>query len=238
MKLLLGSGGLSTEARKQAWISKMDEFLGSIRNVLFVPYAGGDYDKYVEMIKERGLCAGRDLRGIHEFPSARTAVEQCDSIFVGGGNTFRLLAELYRQDLMPLIRRRVQEGLPYLGISAGSNVAGPTIMTTNDMPITMPPSLEALGLFPYQINPHYFSGRFFFESQGTLIPYAGETRDDRLREFHEMNTTPIIGIYEGSWLSYERRRIALGGDQPRARVFNRGERVREFEGAQDLTGLV
>ncbi len=238
MRVLLGSGGLSTELRRMAWVTKMDSFLGSVKRVLFVPYALADYERYTEMVKERGLSAARELVGIHKFPNPRAAIMEADAIFVGGGNTFRLLDQLYRLDLLTAIRAKVLKGMPYLGISAGSNLAGPTIMTTNDMPIVMPPSFQALSLFPYQINPHYFSGRFFFESEHQLIPYAGETRDDRIREFHEENTTPVIGITEGSWLSFVQGRIHLGGHEAKARVFNRGQTPRDFAGEVELTGLV
>jgi dipeptidase E len=148
-------------------------------------------------------------------------VERAEAIFVGGGNTFRLLAELYRLDLLDVIRQRVHEGMPYLGISAGCNVACPTIKTTNDMPITLPPDLRALGLVPFQINPHYYFGQTFLQQGETYVPHFGETRDDRLREFHEMNDTPVIGLWEAGVLRVEGARMWLDGAP--ARIFHKGQ---------------
>ena len=120
--------------------------------VLFVPYALADHDGYVRLMTERGLNAGYELDGIHRHADPVAAVHEAEAIFVGGGNTFRLLAALYRLGLLDPIRERVRGGLPYLGVSAGTNVACPTIRTTNDMPIVQPPSLDALGLVPFQVN--------------------------------------------------------------------------------------
>ena len=239
MKLLLGSGGLSTKERQDVWRAETDRFLGAAQRILFVPYALKDYDKYTEAMTARGFHAGREFVGIHRMQDAVQAVRAAEVIYVGGGNTFRLLAELYRQGLVDVIRERVRFGsCLYVGISAGTNVCGPTIKTTNDMPITMPPTLDALNLFPYQINPHYFAGQFYFKSGSELVPYAGETRDDRLREFHEMNTSPIVGLWEGSCLIYDGVSIHLGGHEPRARIFRRGTVPQDYAGPLDLSGVI
>jgi dipeptidase E len=168
--------------------------------VLFIPYALADHDAYVRVIQERGLDAGYRIDGIHTHRDPIAAVGEAPALFVGGGNTFRLLAELYARGLLEPIQQRVREGMPYLGISAGCNVAGPTIKTTNDMPITWPPSLEALGLVGFQVNPHYFTGQTFVKRDDTYHEHFGETRDDRLREFHEMNATPVVGLWEAGTL--------------------------------------
>jgi dipeptidase E len=191
--------------------------------VLFVPYALRDHDAYVEAMKTRGFAAGRDLVGIHREPSPREAVRKADAIYVGGGNSFRLLEALYRLDLIDEVRDRVRSGdLPYVGVSAGTNMACPTMKTTNDMPIVQPPSFNSFGLIPFQINPHYFSGPIHFETPQGLIKYAGETRDDRLREFHEMNDMPVLGLWEGTVLKFENARYHLIG-QAGARWFKKGE---------------
>jgi dipeptidase E len=149
MKLLLGSGGLRTTERVQFFTEQVRSFFGPISRLLFVPYALMDHDGYVHKLIERSLHAGYQVEGIHRHADPVTAIRSAEGLFVGGGNTFRLLAELYRHGLLEVIRERVRAGLPYLGVSAGTNVACPTIKTTNDMPITQPPSLDALGLIPF-----------------------------------------------------------------------------------------
>lgn len=239
MKLLLGSGGLSSQERQEAWKIESDRFLGAAQRILFIPYALQDYDKYAEAMLMRGFHVGREFLSIHRVQDPMQAVRSAEAIYIGGGNTFRLLAELYRQGLVEIIRERVRkESCLYIGISAGTNVSGPSIKTTNDMPITMPPTLEALNLFPHQVNPHYFSGQFYFKRGEDLIPYAGETRDDRIREFHEMNTGPVIGLWEGSFLRYDGNLVTLGGHEPRARIFRRGMAPQDYVGAQDLSGVI
>ena len=146
MRILLGSGGFRTPDRVALLRDEMRSFFGAVRRLLFVPYAVGGHDAYVEEIARRGLDAGYDLDGLHVHPDPAAAVRRAEGIFVGGGNTFRLLDALYRHGLLEPIRQRVREGTPYLGVSAGGNVACPTIKTTNDMPIVQPPAFAALGL--------------------------------------------------------------------------------------------
>ena len=220
MKLLLGSGGCRTEQRIDRLCQQMRQHFGEIEKILFLPYALADHDRYVEMLNGRVLNAGYILDGIHHHRDPVKAVESAEGIYVGGGNTFRLLATLYRHQLLDPIRERVQNGLPYLGVSAGTNVACPTIQTTNDMPITMPPSFEALGLFPFQINPHYFDGHTFVKQDEKYHEHFGETRDERISEFHEMNETPVIGLWEGGILKVVDEKVQLIGTS--ARVFHRG----------------
>ena len=118
---------------------------------------------------------------------------------------------LYEFDLLDVIRERVQGGMPYFGASAGANITCPTIMTTNDMPIIYPPSFDALNLIPFQINPHYLSGSFFMEKDGEYVAHRGETRDQRLNEYHQLNKTPVLGMYEGSILRISNKQITLTG---------------------------
>jgi len=221
MRLLLGSGGFRTPERVTLLSTTMRSFFGSIDRLLFIPYALKDHDGYVATMVERGINAGYSLDGIHRHADPRQAVREAPGIFIGGGNTFRLLDTLYRLDLLPLIRERVLAGMPLQGISAGCNVACPTIMTTNDMPIVQPPSLKATGLVPFQINPHYFEGQTFLLHNGAYVPHFGETRDDRLREFHEMNDTPVIGLWEAGLLRIENGTMELIGTS--ARLFRKGQ---------------
>jgi dipeptidase E len=160
------------------------------------------------------------------------AVEQAEGIYVGGGNTFRLLDSLYRLNLLEPIHRRARDGMPYLGVSAGCNVACPTIKTTNDMPICQPPSLDALNLVPFQVNPHYYEGANWVKHGDTFVEHFSETRDDRLREFHEMNATPVIGLWEGGILRIENGAIRLIGTK--ARLLRKGQPAVDFEPGADL----
>lgn len=221
MKVLLCSGGLRVEPRVRAFVTEVRAFLGGVSKVLFVPYALADHDAYVRTIVERGLHAGYELDGIHKYPDARLAVRSAQAIYMGGGNTFRLLSDLYRFDLLDVIRERVRAGMPYVGISAGTNVACPTIKTTNDMPITHPPSLNALGLVPFQVNPHYFSGATYRKEGDAYVEHFGETRDDRLREFHELNDMPVIGLWEGGMLRVVDGKVELLATP--ARIFRKGQ---------------
>jgi len=220
MRILLGSGGFRTEDRLRNLRTRLIAHLGPIDTILFIPYALHDHDKYVQTMIERGVNAGYDLVGIHRCPDPRRAVEDAEAIFIGGGNTFRLLNALYQHDLLDAIRTRVRAGVPYVGISAGTNVACPTIMTTNDMPIVQPPSFNALGLVPFQVNAHYYTGVNWVKHGETFVEHFGETRDDRLREFHEMNDTPVIGLWEGGVLLCDDATVTLH-DAP-ARVFRKG----------------
>lgn len=204
--------------------SEIVDFLGTVRQALFVPFALQDHASYAAKARAAFRGMGCDLESLHESPSAEDAIRRTPALFVGGGNTFRLLAALYRLDLLPLIRARVAEGMLYCGASAGSNLAGPTIRTTNDMPIVEPRSLEALGLVRFQINPHYLD-----PAPGSL--HMGETREERLRQFHEENDAPVVGLREGAMLRVEGRRVLLRGIAG-ARIFRRGrDPVEESPGA-------
>jgi dipeptidase E len=220
MRLLLGSGGFRTPERVALLAGQMRSLFGPVGRLLFVPYALADHDGYLRSMVERGLHAGYELDGIHRHPDPRQAVGEAEAVFVVGGNTFRLLDALYRFGLLEVIRERVRQGLPYLGVSAGCNVACPTIQTTNDMPIVQPPGFAALGLVPFQVNAHYYFGPTFLRQGDGYQEHFGETRDDRLREFHEMNDTPVVGLWEGGVLRVEGGVLTLIGAP--ARLFRKG----------------
>jgi dipeptidase E len=236
MRVLLGSGGYRTPERLSLFTAEVRGFFGEVGRLLFVPYALRDHDGYLETMTERGLHAGYELDGIHHHGDPVRAVEEARGIFIGGGNTFRLLNDLYRFGLLDMIRDRVRHGLPYLGVSAGTNVACPTIKTTNDMPIVQPPSFDALGLVPFQVNPHYFTGQTFVQRNGVYHEHFGETRDDRLREFHEMNDTPVVGLWEGGLLRVEGGSVLLAGAA--ARVFRKGHDPVDVEPGARLDDLL
>ena len=199
--------------------------------VLFVPYAAHDLDAYAEKARGRFETMGIRLDSIHHArPRVASAVERADAIFIGGGNTFRLLDTLQRENLIEPIRRRIGGGAPYLGASAGSNVACPTIRTTNDMPIVEPASFEALNLVPFQINPHYLD-----PFPGST--HMGETREQRIAEFHEENEAAVVGLREGTWLLLEGHSLALHGSNG-ARVFLKGQTPTEYPGGSRLDFLL
>jgi dipeptidase E len=199
---------------------ELRSFLGGVKRVLFVPYALKDRDAYAQTAQAKFAQLGFALDSIHRAPDPRKAVESAEALFIGGGNTFRLLKNLYENRLLDAIRARVENGMPYVGSSAGSVVSCPTIRTTNDMPIVEPPSLTSLGLISFQLNCHYVDA----DPSST---HMGETRAVRLREFHEENETPVVGIREGSMLRVEDGTIVLKGTTG-AKIFRRGETPSEI----------
>jgi dipeptidase E len=200
-------------------------FLGDIKRVLFVPYALFDRDTYAATAQKRFQKMGYDLTSIHTATNPVQAVKDTEAIFIGGGNTFRLLKTLYDFDLLGPIRERVADGMRYIGSSAGSNVAAPTIKTTNDMPIVQPPSFDALSLVSFQINPHYLD-------PDPNSKHMGETREERIRQFLEENDTPVVGLREGAMLRIENGETILRGSTG-ARIFRKGvEPIELLPGAQ------
>jgi dipeptidase E len=189
-------------------------FLGSTQRVLFVPFALHDRDDYAANVRRRFAAMGSSVESAHETPNPAKAVAEADAIFIGGGNTFRLLKALQDLDLIEPIRDRVTSGAPYIGSSAGSNVAGPTIKTTKDMPIVQPRSFDSLGLVPFQISPHYLD-----PDPGSH--HMGETQEDRIAQFLEENDTPVVGMREGAWLLVEGSSVTVNGSTG-ARIFRRG----------------
>ena len=194
--------------------TQIRSFLGDVKHVLFVPYALFDRDKYAGTAQQRFQKMGYELTSIHTADDPVAAVNKTDAVFIGGGNTFRLLKALYEFDLIEAIRNRVSNGMPYIGSSAGSNVAAPTIKTTNDMPIVQPPSFNALGLVSFQINPHYLD-------PDPSSKHMGETREERIIQFLEENDTPVVGLREGAMLRIENGETILRGSTG-ARIFRKG----------------
>src|SRR5262245_24699866 len=189
-------------------------FLGDVPRISFVPFALADRDRYASQARRRFEKMGIALDSVHEAADPRRTLLGSRALFVGGGNTFRLLKSLQDLDLLETIRRRVAEGMPYIGSSAGSIVSCPTIRTTNDMPIVEPSTLTALGLVAFQINAHYLDP----DPDST---HMGETREVRLLQFHEENSLPVVGLREGTMLRIEDREVRLQGVRD-ARIFRRG----------------
>jgi len=200
-------------------IAEIQDFLGGVRRVTFVPFALQNRAGYAEKFQARLAAAGLEAEALTGDEADRRRIDAAEAVFVGGGNTFRLLRTLYDLGLMAPLRARALAGMPYLGASAGINVAGPTIRTTNDMPIVEPPSFDALGLVPFQINPHYLD-----PDPGST--HMGETREQRIVEFLEENDRVVVGLREGAWIRVEGDSASLGGLNG-ARIFRRGAEPEE-----------
>lgn len=214
--LLLSNSTLPGEPYFQWPRPFVNAFLQDRKRVAFVPFAApaAQHDTYVDKVAPVFAEMGVEIVPLHKEAAPVKALGSVDAIAVGGGNSFLLVRELYRSGLMRAIPERVRKGLPYLGWSAGSNVACPTIMTTNDMPIVEPPSLRAMHLVPFQINPHF--------TEDTIIGHGGESREQRITEFLELNSTmPVVGLREGSLLHVHDQQMTLLGRD--AKLFRAGE---------------
>ena len=201
----------------------------STDEILFIPYArpgGISHDDYTKTAAKAFSKIGKTIKGIHEFTNAEQAIQDAKGIFVGGGNTFVLVSQLYRNKALVAIKDAVKTGTPYLGTSAGSNICGLTMNTTNDMPIVYPPSFKTLGLVPFNINPHYLD-----PIEGST--HMGETRETRIKEFHAYNNQPVIGLREGSWIAAEGNQLTLKG-MLEARVFEYNKAPYEIATNSDL----
>jgi len=205
-------------------------FLGPIKSLLFVPFAGSDRTLYTEKVKSRFAKEGIEVSGLIPLSGGARAIEGAEAVFVGGGNTFRLIDRLQRGRYLEPLRRRALEGMPYLGASAGSVIAAPSIKTTNDMPIVQPQWFEGLALVPFQINAHYMDA-------DPSSRHMGETREERLREFLEENEVPVLALREGAWLRVEGDRARLEGTNG-ARLFRRGADPEECAPGAALDALL
>lgn len=213
-------------------LDELKTFFKNVDSILFIPYArpsGITHDEYTDIAKKAFKKIDIDVKGIHEFDNPKQAVENAQGIFTGGGNTFLLVKQLYKFDLIDTIKTVVLKGTPYFGTSAGSNICGLTMKTTNDMPIVYPPSFKTLGFVPFNINPHYLD-------PDPNSKHMGETRQTRITEFHKFNTEPVVGIREGSWLHITDQSISLKGTL-NARIFEHNKEPYEVETGTDLIDL-
>ncbi len=199
-------------------------FFADVKNLLFIPYARPGGISYIEYTKSAQKAFAKiqiDVKGIHEFKNAREAIQNAEAIFIGGGNTFELVNQLYKNDVISILQMVLERGTPYLGTSAGSNICGVTMKNTNDMPIVYPPSFTTLGMIPFNINAHYLDP--IKDSK-----HMGETRETRIKEFHVFNETAVLGLREGSWLEVLGETISLKGTET-ARLFQKNEIAKELE---------
>ncbi len=201
----------------------------SADEILFVPYArpgGISHDAYTKIAAKAFNSIGKTVKGLHEFENPKEAIENAQGIFTGGGNTFVLVNQLYKNAVLVSIKEAIANGTPYLGTSAGSNICGLTINTTNDMPIVYPPSFKTLGLVPFNINPHYLD-------PNPNSTHMGETRETRIKEFHAFNTQPVVGLREGSWIEVKENNLTLRGKLD-ARIFEYNKAPYELPTNSDL----
>lgn len=234
MRLLLISNSTNAgEAYLDYPKQNIKEFLGDIKSgVVFIPYAAVSfsYDEYLTKVRNRFSELGIEVDSVHNFQNPAQAIREAKAIVVGGGNTFHLTKVMQEQGLITAIRERVLAGVPYIGWSAGSNVACPTICTTNDMPIVEPESFNVTGLIPFQINPHYLDAH----PDG----HAGETREQRIEEYIAANKSMYVaGLREGCMFLVEGNVLNLIGPRP-LRVFHYGESPRELKAGDDLSFLM
>lgn len=207
-------------------------FFKDTNEILFIPYArpsGVTYDQYTEVARKAFSKINISVVGIHKFEDPEKALKNARGIFTGGGNTFVLVNQIYKNKIMNVIKEVVLKGTPYFGTSAGSNIGGLTMNTTNDMPIIYPPSFKTLGLVPFNINPHYLD-------PDPTSKHMGETRETRIKEFHKFNTQPVVGIREGSWLRIKNDSIQLKG-KLQARIFEHDKLPYEVDPDTELNYL-
>lgn len=210
----------------------LETFFKDCNSILFVPYArpgGISHDNYTDRVRSAFAQINKTVSGLHEHENPIEAIQKAEAIFTGGGNTFLLVAQLYKKKVMDVLAEAVKNGTPYLGSSAGSNITGLTMQTTNDMPIIYPPSFQTLGLIPFNLNPHYLDADL-------QSKHMGETRETRIKEFHQFNSVPVLGLREGSWLEVLGDKITLKGDL-KARLFRQGKEAEELEAGSDLSFL-
>ncbi len=210
-------------------LDEISELFIDTEEILFIPYArpgGISHDKYTKIAADAFLKINKRIVGIHTFDNPVEAINNAKGVFVGGGNTFVLVNQLYQNNVMQSLREAIFNGLPYLGTSAGSNICGVSMNTTNDMPIVYPPSFKSLGVIPFDINPHYLD-------PDPTSKHMGETRETRIKEFHSFNTIPVVGIREGSWIRVQGDSIILKGIHS-ARIFEQDKDPIEIESGSSL----
>jgi dipeptidase E len=202
------------------------------KTILFIPFArpsGITHDEYTSKVATAFAKINIAVNGIHVFENPKEAIQEAEAIFTGGGNTFLLVSQLYKYKIMDVLAETVKAGTPYLGTSAGSNICGLTMQTTNDMPIVYPPSFQTLGLIPFNLNAHYLD-------PDDQSKHMGETRETRIKEFHAFNSSPVLGLREGSWLDVKGETIILKGNL-NARVFRQNQQPLEVASGTDLSDL-
>ncbi|WP_299155251.1 dipeptidase PepE [uncultured Christiangramia sp.] len=230
--ILASTSTLHSQDYLEYLIPHLSKLYKDVAEVIFIPYArpgGISLDEYTLRAKEAFAKADIKIKGVHEFEDPEKAIQNSEGVFTGGGNTFLLVSELYRNRVMAVLKQKIKSGTPYMGTSAGTNIGGLSMQTTNDMPIVYPPSFQTLGLVPFNINPHYLD-------PDLNTKHKGETRETRIKEFHNLNSPPVVGLREGSWLELSGNKVTLKGDLP-SRIFRKDQVPFEIETDSDLSDL-
>lgn len=212
--LLASTSTLFGETYLSYLLEELREFFKDYHTITFIPYArpgGLSHDTYTEIVAKTLAKIDKKVVALHTFNNPIAGIESAEAIFTGGGNTFLLVQQLYKYNLLPILKQQILNGVPYLGTSAGSNIAGISMQNTNDMPIVYPPSFETLGVVNFNINAHYLE-------PDLNSKHNGETRETRIKEFHCFNSTPVVGLREGSFIRVKQDLIELKGPYT-ARIF-------------------
>ncbi|WP_395044640.1 dipeptidase PepE [Flavobacterium sp.] len=210
----------------------LNNHFANCKTIVFIPYAqpgGMSYDDYTDRVAVAFSKINKKIVGLHTFETSKEGIENAEAIFVGGGNTFLLVSKLYENNVMEVLAKTIENGTPYLGCSAGSNITGVSMQTTNDMPIVYPPSFKTLGAISFNLNPHYLDADL-------QSKHMGETRETRIKEFHAFNSIPVLGLREGSWLEVKGTKIVLKG-RLSARLFIQNQIPKEIATETDLSFL-
>ncbi|MGB3774766.1 MAG: dipeptidase PepE [Leeuwenhoekiella sp.] len=228
--ILASTSTLYGEEYLKYLLPAINEHFKEVERLLFIPYArpgGLSHELYTERVQEIFNQLDIEVSGLHEFSDPVEAIANAQGIFTGGGNTFLLVKELYRAELIPVLRDVIFNGTPYLGTSAGSNICGITMQNTNDMPIVYPPSFKTIGAVPFNINAHYLD-------PDVSDTHMGETRETRIKEFHKFNTLPVVGLREGSWLTVNGDKVILDGPHE-ARIFEQNAKPYEIASGEEIS---
>jgi len=206
------------------------ELFEGINEIIFVPYArpgGISHDEYTAKAAEAFKAYGIAVKGLHTFSDPATAIQNAKGFFTGGGNTFLLVKQLHERNLMQPLKQAVEGGTPYMGASAGSNIGGINMQTTNDMPIVYPPDFSTMALVPFNLNPHYLD-------PNPDLKHNGETRETRIKEFHTQNTIPVVGLREGNWIRVKGDAVTTEGSCD-TRIFEQGKEPYELAAGSVLS---
>jgi len=227
--IIASTSTLSSEGYLDYLLPELKLHFENCNTILFIPFArpgGISHQEYTDMVGLAFAKINKKVIGLHEFKNATEAIKNATGIFTGGGNTFVLVSQLHKYKLMDILSKAIKQGTPYLGTSAGSNICGLTMQTTNDMPIVYPSSFQTLGVVSFNLNPHYLD-------PDLTSKHMGETRETRIKEFHAYNSAPVLGLREGSWLDVKGDKIILKGNLT-ARLFRQNQNPEELETGMDL----
>lgn len=228
--LIASTSTLSNEGYLAYLLPELAVHFQNCTTILFIPYArpgGISHEEYTALVGQTFAKINKAVKGIHEFEDPALAIKNAEAIFTGGGNTFVLVSQLHKKNVMGILSDVIKSGTPYLGTSAGSNICGLTMQTTNDMPIVYPSSFQTLGAVPFNLNPHYLD-------PDINSKHMGETRQTRIKEYHAFNSVPVVGLREGSWLDVKDDKITLKGDLT-ARLFRKDQTPEEIATGTDLS---